>query len=308
MTATATTRAATADAARAPHSDFSKPAAPTLRPFVGAWRLGKLLGNGPATEVRAAQPANCPADHPFDYAVKQPRPGRDEELALQLLRREALAAAQVAHPNLVTLIASQVHAEPYHLVIPLLPGVTLGQVVGSGLRIPTPHALWLARQVAEALAALHAHGWLHGDVKPDNIVASTQGHATLIDLGFAARLDSLLVGPPDAFRGSPRYAAPERWSTKHRVAAASDLYSLGVTLFELLAGQPPFAGDEVEAVLEAHRQTAPPDARDFAPTLSGRVVWLLNQLLAKDSLRRPRSAEDVARLLKELEIESFADR
>lgn len=281
---------------------------PPQRPLVGSWRIGRLLGRGPATEVRAAQPADCSPDWPCDYVVKLARPKGDESLALQLLRREALAASQVEHPHLVSLLAAQIHTQPYHLVMPYLPGASLGQVLASGWRMSLPQALWAVRQVAEALAALHTRGWLHGDVKPDNIVVSPQGHATLIDLGFAARLETLVAGPPDSFRGSPRYAAPERWSERHRVTAASDLYSLGATLFELVTGQPPFPGDDAEVVIAAHRDQPAPDPRQHVPQLPNRVSWMIRQLLSKEPLRRPRGGEELVRLLVELEIEVFADR
>ena len=99
------------------------------------------------------------------------------------------------HPHLIAVLSAQLETAPHYLVMPLLQGATLRTVLAACGPLPTPHALWIVRQIAESLAALHEAGWIHADVKPGNIHVSPSGHATLIDLGFALRRDSAECAP-----------------------------------------------------------------------------------------------------------------
>src|SRR5262249_53898453 len=142
------------------------------------------LGGGPLTCVYSAR--ECASDAPC--AIKLPRPTWDDQTtAVKLLQREARAGLAVKHPHLVEFRHVHVTSPPYFLVMDLLQGESLRRRLRRDYRLDVAGALWVARQTAEALAALHRAGFLHGDVKPDNIRLVDDGTVRLIDLGFAHR-------------------------------------------------------------------------------------------------------------------------
>ncbi len=259
------------------------------------------------SRVFAARPDGCPPHSPPDYAIKVVEPPHDENpLLVNLLRREALVGRQVSNPHVIPILAAGLQEAPYYVVMPRLDGATTGSVLREAGRLPVARALWIARQVAEGLGALHRGGWIHGDVNPTNIVVNRQGHATLIDLGFA-RLENESIGENvRALMATLKYAAPEAFLCTRRENAQSDLYSLGVTLYEMLTGHVPFNGQEPAEFADAHLHERPPNPRHFVPELPQSVVRLVQKMLAKDPMRRPYSAQELVWSLVKLEMESFA--
>src|SRR5437899_11521802 len=153
-------------------------------PRIPGYELLACLGGGTITSVYSARA--LADDGPC--AVKILRPGwEDDPIAVKLLQREARAGLAVRHPHLVRLRQANVTRPPYFLVMELLAGESLRRRLRRDYRLEVPTALWIARQIAEALAALHKAGFLHGDIKPDNIRLVSEGNAILIDLGFAHR-------------------------------------------------------------------------------------------------------------------------
>src|SRR5262249_7588348 len=138
---------------------------------------------------------------------------------------------------------------PYFLVMDLLPGESMRRRLRRDYRLEPATALWITRQVAQALAALHHAGFVHGDVKPDNVRILTEGNAMLLDLGFAHRPGENAPLLEQGFvLGTVNYLAPELTGPRPTDNQASDLFSLGVTLFEMLTGQLPFGtGTQPEA-------------------------------------------------------------
>ena len=168
-----------------------------------------------------------------------------DPLAIEMLAREAQVGRQVSHPHLIAILESQIKRAPQFLVMPWLEGATLQAYTAARRLLDPPAVLWIARQTAEALDALDQAGWMHGDVKPSNIFLSPQGHATLLDLGFARHRDEQLEGPR-TIAGSGYYLAPEQVSSVYRPDIRSDIYSLGVVLYQLLAGRLPLEGETLE--------------------------------------------------------------
>jgi serine/threonine protein kinase len=242
---------------------------------------------------------------PGAYAIKtlasQPS---DFGLALALLRREAAVAAEVSHPHLVTVLAARLAVPRPYLVLPYLEGVTLRRRMETP-PLPVATALWIVRQVAEALTALHAAGWLHGQVRPEHVDVSPQGHATLIDLTEARRARTAECDSGDFPRLVAAYAAPEAFSLRGRLTAASDTYALGIVLYEALAGRPPFAAADPRQLAAMQLRVAPPNIRQLRPGASLEIGELLHRMLAKEPLRRP-SDDQLVRWLAELEIEELA--
>ncbi|HTU25212.1 MAG TPA: protein kinase, partial [Pirellulales bacterium] len=175
-------------------------------------------------------------------------------------------------------------------------------------RPAVPVALWIARQVAEALEALSAAGWMHSDVKPSNIRVSTAGHATLVDLGSAQRHGEQRSLADRPVVGTLAYMAPEMLLSSIAADVRSDIYSLGITLYELLTGRLPFATDDKRRLVLDHRQELPSDLRLAAPQLPTHVARLVRQMLAKQPLRRPQTPRELIDRLVRLEIDTFAER
>ncbi len=291
-----------------PEPDQVERAADARPATLGEWELIGLLGEGLLTQVYRARPSSCLAGDPAEsagYAVKllKPKWERDPQ-AIEILRREVHVGRKVSHPHLVPVLASNLRQFPLFLVTPYLPGRSLADRLAQ--QLPSlPQALWYARQTAEALAALHLAGWLHTDVKPANIMVSHAGHVTLVDLGFARGLEEVRSELNRPLLGSPAYLAPELFTSALVADPRSDLYSLGVILYELLTGQLPSSATSLQDLAAWHRQGTYRDIRSLVPQIPLHVAELVRSLLAREPLRRPQSALEFARRLAALEIETL---
>jgi serine/threonine protein kinase len=245
--------------------------------LLGIWRLGDAIHHGPQSRLWAAQPSDSFGSPRWDYVIRSvPGDGcenRGESVAQ--LRRFVAAASAARHPHLVAVLdAALDSAEPY-LVMPRLSDRSLADVLRSGSTQPLPVVLWLVRQTAEAAAALHQSGFIHGDIKPENVLVAPRGHATLVDLGFARP-----IGQPGdgVFRGSIAYAAPECVDGKPPASASADSFSLGRLLWQLLSltdkNATTAAGIDAVADLIADLVDPAASKRPSAEQLVGRLVRL----------------------------------
>jgi serine/threonine protein kinase len=259
------------------------------------WRLTfRLSSAGRQTVYRAASPGDI---GPGCYVLKA---AAQDDLSRALLRRETDVANNVNHANLITVLASEFETSQPHVVLPYLEGIALRRLLQSSA-LPVGRALGLIRQVAAALSALHAACWLHGQVRPEHVIVSPQGQATLIDLTQARRLESSECDTPTQLSATAHYAAPECFLACGRINAVADIYSLGAMLFEALAGQPPFVASSPRELAHSHRREIPPNLRQIRSDISMEVSELCRRMLSKEPLRRP-SADQVVRWLAELEI------
>ena len=276
---------------------------------VDGWELVELASEGSMGQVFRARPGGSPADRPGAYAVKvlQPRWEHDAG-AVDFFRRQATVSKEVSHPHLVSILAAGIRRPPYYVVMPWLAGSTLQDRLGLDRSIDLPHLLWIMRQVAEALEALHTAGWMHGDVKPGNIFVSPSGHVTLLDVGFARRVARIGSAVDRPVTGTGHYMAPELITSALRADIRSDIYSLGVVLFRSLVGRVPFDGDSLAEVASQHLRSRAPDLRHHAPHLPSGLVHLVRDMLAKEPLRRPRTPSELIDRLVTLEIATFSAR
>jgi serine/threonine protein kinase len=220
---------------------------------------------------------------------------------VQLFRREARAGLTVRHPNLVRIVQAAVRdRRPFHLVMERAAGRSLRSVLRQSDWLAPRTVGAIGRQVAGALAALHAAGYVHGDVKPDNLHVTPGGSATLLDLGFAHRPaeDPHLVGPGFVL-GTANYIAPELCVELSRDGPAADVFSLGVTLFELLTGELPYPDGSVEETMVRHRDGRSESLWDWTGTWPIGLAVLVDRMLAPKPAGRP-SATEVARELRSL--------
>ncbi len=276
---------------------------------LGQWELVEKKAEGKLADIYLARPVGGNGQATSAYAIKLLRSEWEADpRAVQTIRREAQAARLVSHPHLISILSASVQWPPYYVVMPWLTGETLATRLSGGQQIEVPDALWIARQVADALEALHAAGWMHGDVKPSNIFVSPEGHATLLDLGFARRSNPEEPEPERCLTGTGHYMAPEAFLASWKTDIRSDLYSLGVTLYEMLCGEPPFGGSSAAELARQHREARPPRLEEAAQRLPADAALLLRQMLAKDPLRRPTTPREVVDRLVRAEIATLAER
>jgi serine/threonine-protein kinase len=275
---------------------------------IGEWELVCWAGAGSLAEIYQARPVAAPAGQPA-YAVKRLRPEWQENPeAVALFRREALVGGQVSHPHLVPILAASTARPPYYLVMPWLAGGTLAERLAASDSFDLPEVLWIARQVGEALEALWSAGWMHGDVKPANIHLSLEGHVTLLDLGFARHRQETGSVIDRCVLGTVAYLAPETIVSALRCDIRSDVYSLGVVLFEMFAGRLPFTGQTLAELAAQHRQDRAPELRRLVPYLPAGVIRLVREMLCKEPLRRPQTPRELIDRLWALEISTFSER
>lgn len=268
-------------------------------PRLPGYALYRRLGGGPMTAVYEARETESGAA----CAIKVVRDDwEDQATAAKLLQREARAGLMVQHAHLVRVTHAHVLQAPFYLVMELLPGESLRRRLQREYQVPLAEAVWVVRQAAEALAALHQAGFLHGDIKPDNLRLIDDGTAVLTDLGFAHR-----PGENAAFLragyvlGTANYLAPELCDELPTEDFSSDLFSLGVTLFEMLTGQLPYPPGSLRQTFRRHRCDPPADVRRLVGSLPAGLVQLLERLLANRPEDRPRARSVVQQLVK-LEI------
>ncbi|TWT77098.1 Serine/threonine-protein kinase PknH [Posidoniimonas polymericola] len=274
---------------------------------MGPWQLTQVLAEGPLTRVYQARPADHPEAAPT-YAIKAlRREWWQDPTAIETMRREAWVGRQASSPNLVSVLSAQVTQPPFYVAMPCLRGEPLASRLKRGVRTSLPQTLWIARQVCQALTALNDQaGVIHADVKPSNIFIAPDGHVTLLDLGFCQTHSEAKCWASRPVVGTLNYIAPEMVTSACTADCRSDLYSLGATIYELLAGRPPFAADEPAELIALHRQAKSESIESAAPGTPKAVASLVHRLLAKDPLRRPNSPGETADELARLEIACFA--
>src|ERR671935_287355 len=197
----------------------------------------------------------------------------DDEQYVERFRREARAVASLSHPNIVTILDRGEDEGRQFLVFELVEGQTLADVLREEGRLPVRRALEIAIQVARGLAFAHEQGLVHRDVKPQNVILNGDGCAKVTDFGIARSLDVQGVTQSGAVLGTSNYIAPEQASGRP-VDQTTDVYSLGVVLYELLTGEVPFPGESFVAVAMQHVSERPPSVLDVRPDAAARPVRL----------------------------------
>jgi serine/threonine-protein kinase len=210
----------------------------------------------------------------------------DDPEYLERFRREARAVARLSHPNIVTVIDRGDDEGRQYIVFEHVDGENLKELVVRSGRLPVRRALELALAVADGLAFAHSQGLVHRDVKPQNVLLSREGEVKVTDFGIARSLHvEHGVTQTGTVLGTGEYLAPEQASGQP-VSPATDVYSLGVVLWELLAGGVPFVGENFVAIALRHVNEPPPHLRERRPDVSPRLDAAVDRALAKDPARR----------------------
>ena len=211
--------------------------------------------------------------------------------------REAQASAAIRHENVVSVYAVEENPLPY-LVMEYIPGRTLQQRLNDRGPLDVPTVLRLGRQIAEGLAAAHAQGLIHRDVKPGNILLETsvQDRVKITDFGLARAADDASLTQSGTIAGTPLYMAPEQ-ALGHKLDQRADLFSFGSVLYQMISGRPPFRAASALAVLKRVVDETPRPIREIIPETPQWLCDIITKLHAKNPDERYQSAREVADLL-----------
>jgi hypothetical protein len=216
----------------------------------------------------------------------------DDEDYVDRFRREARAVAQLSHPNIVTVIDRGEQDGRQYIVFEFVDGDNLKDVVERQGPLPVRHVLELGLDIGRALAFAHAQGLIHRDVKPQNVLVDGEGRPKVTDFGIARSLDAVGRTETGTILGTSHYIAPEQ-ARGERVDAQTDVYSFGVVLFELLAGEVPYPGDNFLTVAMKHVNEPVPSLLERRPDVPLRLAALVERSMAKDPAERPASMGEV---------------
>lgn len=261
------------------------------------YELGRPIGTGGMAHVVEAR------DRLLERKVAVKRLAAfiadDPEVRRRFLR-EGRTAARFSHPSAVEIYDSGEDDEQPWIVMELVEGEDLAQRLDRTGALPEPDALAIADEVLAALAAAHATGIVHRDVKPDNVLLPGDGGVKLTDFGIARTVQETTgtLTATGTILGTAKYLSPEQ-VTGETATPASDVYAMGVVLFEMLAGVPPFDGDSPITVALAHSRRQVPDIRQVRDDLSPAVLDVLDRALAKDPADRFATAEQMRAALRE---------
>jgi serine/threonine-protein kinase len=228
----------------------------------------------------------------MEVAIKVPHPHLAEDPGfLARFRREAALGMLLEHPRVVRIVdPGPAEGSPW-LAMAFIRGTTLeAHMAGQG-PLPVAQAVAIALDIAEAIAYAHGKGVVHRDLKPANVMLN-EGGAVVMDFGIARVLDAALT-TSTMYLGTPLYSAPE-CVVGGKAGPPADRYALGMILFEMLTGQPPFHADTLYKVLEAQRSQPLPDLAGLRPFLPPRLVRLVERLCAKPPEERPEDMEMLA--------------
>jgi serine/threonine protein kinase len=256
------------------------------RRIVDRYRLIEQLGRGGMGRVYRAHDELL--DRPVAVKLIYDDAVRDREIQ-HACAVEARAAARLNHPGIVRVLDSGFDDGHCYVVMSLADGRTLAEIVREAGRLSVDRALDVAIQVADALAAAHAEGVIHCDVKPGNLLVDATGRVRLVDFGIARVASSTTGLTGELLQGSAQYVAPEQIEGAP-VDARTDLYGLGTVLYEMLAGQTPFGGGSIASVLARRLVNDPPSLRDTNPDVPVHLERLILRALDRNPDRRFSSA------------------
>lgn len=259
------------------------------------YELQEVLGEGGMGTVYLARDIK----HDRPVAIKTIHPDRTTQEVRRRFEREISITARLNHPHILSLLDSGVAGETLYYVMPFVEGEALRQRLDGEDRLPLEETLQIAREVASALGYAHGRGVVHRDIKPGNIMLLS-GHAVVTDFGIAraiAEAEGVQLTQVGLAIGSPVYMSPEQSTGERAVDGRSDIYSLGCVLYEMLAGEPPFAGSTpLELIARSIREKAPP-LGSKAEGVPLEVEGAVHKALAKAPEDRFETAEAFAQAL-----------
>jgi eukaryotic-like serine/threonine-protein kinase len=264
----------------------------------GRYRIVRRIGSGGMADVYCAEDSHL--GRQVAIKVLHRRFAQDQEF-VERFRREAKSAAGLNHPNVVGVFDRGEHEGTYYIAMEFLTGRTLKDIVTSEAPLPQERVIDIGTQILQAGGFAHRHGVIHRDFKPHNVIVDEHGHAKVTDFGIA-RAGASEMTETGSIMGTAQYLSPEQ-AQGHAVTATSDIYSIGVMLYEMLAGRLPFEGDSAVAVALKHLSEPPAPISQWRPDVHPALEAVVMAALAKDPAHRWQSAEDLAAALEAARVQ-----
>lgn len=258
------------------------------------YRIESLLGKGGMGRVYLARHRDL--HRPCALKILSPRLAAEDEDYVHRFLNEGRAAAALVHPNIITVHAIGQENLHYFLEMEFIPGRSLRNLISDEGRLPPTRAVALAARIAEGLAAAHREHIIHQDLKPDNVLITLQGIPKIADFGLAKRIRGGHDGLPDGLCGTPNFMAPELFHGAPP-GPETDVYALGVTLFQMLTGRYPFVADTIPALASFVATAEIPNVREYASDIPLEVSECIHLLLDKTPANRPQDGLQAAQLL-----------
>ncbi len=272
--------------------------APPLPPDHPRYRLVRLLGSGGMGSVYLAE--HRVLGRPVALKVINPELLSDPG-ALERFRSEARAAACLSHPNVVAVYDAETAGDGHFLVMEYVAGTDLARLVAERGPLPVAAACDYIAQAALGLEHAHRHGMVHRDITPRNLMLTDDGKVKVLDFGLAYFVSEAKTGDRPATQnvllGSIDYMAPEQAADPHWADIRADVYSLGCTLYFLLAGQPPFPHGQLAEKIRRHAQRPPPALAEVRDDVPPELSLVLERMLAKSPADRYQTPSEVAAAL-----------
>ena len=253
----------------------------------GRYRILDRIGSGGMADVYRAEDSHL--GRQVALKVLHHRFAQDEEF-VERFRREASAAAGLQHPNVVGVFDRGEHEGTYYIAMEFLGGTTLKQLINAEAPLDDLVAIDIAVQVLQAASFAHRRGVIHRDFKPHNVMVDPDGHVKVTDFGIA-RAGASEITETGSIMGTAQYLSPEQ-AQGQAVTGASDLYSIGVMTYEMLAGRLPFDGDSAVAIALKHLSEPPPSLAALRPDIHPALEAAVMQALAKHPEHRYATAEE----------------
>ena len=222
----------------------------------------------------------------------------------KLLEHELKVAKSLDHPTIIRIDRLSEEGGLPHLVMEYFPAANLKKQIAAGVEPLVPKLQRIVTETALALDHMHSRGWVHRDVKPDNVLAAADGQVKLIDLAIAAKASGFLgklLGSKTLAQGSPSYMSPEQIRGE-ALDARSDIYSFGCVIFELISGRPPYTGADTNDLLNKHVSATVPAVDAFNKNATTACAKFLRQMLAKKPAERPASMKEVLQQLRAIRL------
>jgi eukaryotic-like serine/threonine-protein kinase len=252
----------------------------------------RRIGSGGMADVYCAEDTHL--GRQVALKVLHRRFAQDQEF-VERFRREASAAAGLQHPNVVGVFDRGRHDGTYYIAMEHLPGRTLKEIVTTEAPLAQERVVDLGTQILQAAEFAHRHGVIHRDFKPHNVIMDDQGGVKVTDFGIA-RAGASEMTETGSIMGTAQYLSPEQ-AQGHAVTPASDLYSIGVMLYEMLAGRLPFEGDSAVSIALKHLSEPPPPLSALRPDVSPALEAVVMAALAKEPQQRWQTADDFSNAL-----------